>query len=264
MELQILTLALGFVAGAVIAWLLQRRAGKRALERSLAEHHAELAHAEKDAERRLHELVDAHIREQATLCVQQEAELDARERKLRRQLDEAAARELRERRLDAYQALWTQLDLLAVHHPRDDLRYADLVELGSELREWYFSGNGLLLSRAATDAFVAVQDALTLALRAVGHDGLHQLLRSKQTTYTLSEVARLELTEGEWTPGQDSASDYHELRRRFDDLRARLGEDVGSRSAFGAADALRDRASSEPARIPPSRPRLSERPRAAE
>src|SRR5690606_40829714 len=91
--------------------------------------------------------------------------------------------------------IWTQLDLLAVHHPRDDLRYADLVELGSELREWYFSGNGLLLSRAATDAFDAVQDALTLALRAVGHDGLHQLLRSKQTTYTLSEVARLELTE---------------------------------------------------------------------
>src|SRR4051812_37712601 len=71
---------------------------------------------------------------------------------------------LREERIEAYKALWTELDRLAYYAPEKLLNYAVAHELATALRKWYFDIGGLLMSEPTRESYFDLQRAL----KAVG------------------------------------------------------------------------------------------------
>jgi hypothetical protein len=72
--------------------------------------------------------------------------------------------QLREARADAYKALWSHTGVLPRWPRRQDVTFADLEKLSETLRDWYFSGSGLYLSRESFDRYAEVQETLTAAV----------------------------------------------------------------------------------------------------
>jgi hypothetical protein len=68
--------------------------------------------------------------------------------------------QLRNHRIDAYQALWKILEPLAYYAPPSAVTYAVATDLSQALRTWYFEVGGLFLSEASRDAYFDLQKGL--------------------------------------------------------------------------------------------------------
>ena len=74
--------------------------------------------------------------------------------------------DLRNRRIAAYQDLWKMTRELPKWPRNEELQYSDLETLSSRLRDWYFSGNGMYLSRATHHkGYSPLQESLSKVLR---------------------------------------------------------------------------------------------------
>lgn len=80
--------------------------------------------------------------------------------KIRRDLEAQYDKDLRERRLTAYAALWALTEPLALYSPVRELSGHGARALSERLRHWYFS-DGMVLSEAARDSYFALQKKLT-------------------------------------------------------------------------------------------------------
>jgi hypothetical protein len=80
--------------------------------------------------------------------------------KIRRDLEAQYDKDLRERRLKAYPALWALSEPLARFSPAREFCPDDARTLSQEMRKWYFR-EGLVMSMAAREAYFRLQGKLT-------------------------------------------------------------------------------------------------------
>lgn len=81
---------------------------------------------------------------------------------IRKELEFAYDKDLRERRIAAYTRLWRLLEPLAKYsRPIAQLTTVHVREMSDLLRHWYFADGGFFLSVEARDAYFALQEALT-------------------------------------------------------------------------------------------------------
>ena len=80
--------------------------------------------------------------------------------KIRRDLEAQYDKDLRERRLIAYAALWALTEPLAIYSPPEPLSPHGARALSQRLRSWYFR-DGMVLSTRARDAYFTLQKLLT-------------------------------------------------------------------------------------------------------
>jgi hypothetical protein len=120
--------------------------------------------------------------------------------KLRQDLRAEYDKDLRGRRIPEYIKLWKLTDLFPKYGRTKDPTAADVREFTVSLKDWYFEGGGMLLSKSSRDTYFALQDAL---------GGLPAL--------TLPNGRPL-----------DEAV-YERIRKKCSALRTALVEDVGSR-----------------------------------
>lgn len=107
--------------------------------------------------------------------------------------------DLRKRRIDVYQELWTSTSILPKWPKAEGVTYEQLLQFSQELRAWYFSKGGMYLSRSTHDkACSPLQPAL------------EELLRT-HTSGVLSDVH------------------YESIRSRCSTLRTALASDIQSR-----------------------------------
>jgi hypothetical protein len=156
--------------------------------------------------------------------------LQAKEREVLQSLAVGYAKDLRDKRMDAYRLLWNKLEVLALYQPKADLTYSELETLAAELREWYFSSGGLLLSTASRNAYFACQDALVEVLRAVDAASMTQAVRPRHARITRDELDAQEHSSEAWRPAADPAADYVQIRQRTSALRSALCDDLGTRA----------------------------------
>ena len=71
---------------------------------------------------------------------------------------------LRATRQDSYKALWALTGAIPKWPRRPELRYRELGALSEAMRDWYFAGGGMYLSRRARAAYGAAQDEIQAAL----------------------------------------------------------------------------------------------------
>ena len=77
-------------------------------------------------------------------------------------LTQAAAfdTDLRVRRIPVYTELWKLTSRLPKWPRAERVTYGDLLAFSGELRDWYFAGGGMFLSRQSVGAYKQVQDEL--------------------------------------------------------------------------------------------------------
>ena len=80
--------------------------------------------------------------------------------KVRKDLEAAYDKDLRERRLLVYRSLWAYLEPLAKYARPGPVSGAVLRQLSEHLRHWYFADGGLYLSDDTRDAYFKLQEAL--------------------------------------------------------------------------------------------------------
>lgn len=80
--------------------------------------------------------------------------------KIRADLEAEYDKDLRERRLTAYKALWALTEPLALYSPPEAMSPEGARSLSERLRGWYFR-DGIVLSTAARDAYFTLQKKLT-------------------------------------------------------------------------------------------------------
>jgi hypothetical protein len=119
--------------------------------------------------------------------------------KTRKDLEAQYDIDLRKRRIEAYKALWKELEILADYSPPGELTHDGLRTLSEALRHWYFDRGGLFLSVKTRGPYFNLQQALT-AVSAVddggGNDPLDEYtatvvktLGSRLRTSTTEDVA---------------------------------------------------------------------------
>ncbi len=72
---------------------------------------------------------------------------------------------LRAKREADYLKLWTLTGLIPKYPRAEDVTHAELDRLSRDMRDWYFDGGGLYLSRQARKAYGDVQDGLQPMIR---------------------------------------------------------------------------------------------------
>jgi hypothetical protein len=88
--------------------------------------------------------------------------------KLRTDLQQQVARDLLNRRFDAYRQLWAALKPLAIYSD-DLLSPTKTAQLSEALSNWYFSADGgIFLTTKARDFYFALQDVLVAAAELKG------------------------------------------------------------------------------------------------
>lgn len=108
--------------------------------------------------------------------------------------------DLRQRRIPEYTKLWSLTKLLPKWPRANDVTSQDLHKLSKALRDWYFSGGGMLLSAESFDAYSELQDRLA------------------------------EFLSGQADPAQPiSDPDYDRIRGYCSAVRAQLAADIVSR-----------------------------------
>jgi hypothetical protein len=124
--------------------------------------------------------------------------------KVSRDFELEVDRTLRTDRIAVYRKLWALTEALAFYGRGRDLTYRDLRDLTVELRGWYFTEGGILLSRTAYKRYMALQDQLGTILE--------------------SDRARKH-------PGRtaDWKSEFALVQARGSDLRTALAGDIGGR-----------------------------------
>ncbi|MBI5667400.1 MAG: hypothetical protein HZC41_05270 [Chloroflexi bacterium] len=78
--------------------------------------------------------------------------------------------DLRQRRVNDYTALWKITRLLPLYPKATDVTYARLKQMSETLRDWYFDGGGLFMTRAAKDSYFALQQTIKLILDQLSQD----------------------------------------------------------------------------------------------
>ena len=129
---------------------------------------------------------------------------------------------LRDARLAAYQELWCLTGKLpqwprAAQPAGDDLMYEDLRKFSQDLRDWYFSKGGWLLSVEARKAYTPVQESLWNDVGGVLWD-------------THADGSR------HLRHGPVSERHYDQIRERCHELRNELTKDLHSRLAAPVLD----------------------------
>ena len=69
-------------------------------------------------------------------------------------------KELRKSRLDVYRTLWPLLKPLARYSAERPLSREIATETSGQMRDWYFDGGGIYLSRESRGPYFALKDAL--------------------------------------------------------------------------------------------------------
>lgn len=113
--------------------------------------------------------------------------------------------ELRGVRTPLYQEIWRRMALVPRWPRNDTLTYAELRAFSEWLRDWYFDGGGLYLSRESRERYGDLQDAL-------------------------QEVAE---KDGQVTSG-DRNADYERVQRACSALRGAMTDDLLSRRGRAA------------------------------
>ena len=132
--------------------------------------------------------------------------------KIRGELQAEYDKDLRNRRMEAYSALWALTEPLALYSPPEALTPDGARALSERLRAWYFR-DGIVLSSAARDAYFALQKKLT----------------AEPVAGAAAPFAPLD------------PSDLETLRRASSAMRTILAGDVASRSPLMMAGDDRDR-----------------------
>ncbi len=78
----------------------------------------------------------------------------------RRNLEATFDTSLRDLRIDAYKALWKELEALAKYARPESLAKREALELAATLRVWYFETGGLFLSHRTRQDYFALLDGL--------------------------------------------------------------------------------------------------------
>jgi hypothetical protein len=128
--------------------------------------------------------------------------------KFRKDLEAEYDKDLRNRRIKAYQELWKHLQLLARYDRPKPLTSQTLGELSVAMRHWYFEVGGLFLSEETRNTYFDLKQAI------------QQVVESK---YSADEILD-EKPEGKRILEQGSL------------LRARLTHDVGTRKSSPISD----------------------------
>lgn len=121
---------------------------------------------------------------------------------LRRQFDFEYDRQLRERRLTAYEELWRLLEVLSLYD-RDPITVDQVRSLSARLTRWYYQTGGVVLSTQTRNAYFPLQNIAA----AAGHLPMPNEFRLDQRT-------------------------MDDLKRRASRLRTALTMDVGTRAGF--------------------------------
>jgi hypothetical protein len=82
--------------------------------------------------------------------------------KVRQDLQREYDLALRRERMDAYRALWKELEPLAKYFRNTRATYGTMKSVGKALRRWYFETGGIFLTVPARDAYFALLDELRL------------------------------------------------------------------------------------------------------
>jgi len=128
--------------------------------------------------------------------------------KFRKDLEAEYDKDLRTRRLTAYEKLWGHLQLLARYDRPKPLTPQTLQELSVAMRRWYFEEGGLYLSD-----------------------------KSRQTYFDLKRAIQKLLEDNRYRPDQTlEGPDSTPLLDTASLLRARLTQDVGTRRTSPIAD----------------------------
>ena len=128
--------------------------------------------------------------------------------KFRKDLEAAYDKDLREKRIEAYTALWKHLQLLARYDRPKPLNPKTLEELTEAMRDWYFGVGGLYLSEEARASYFDL----------------------KQTIQNI-------LTDRKYRPEDFlEPPDRKNVLEKGSVLRARLTRDVGTRKSSPVAD----------------------------
>jgi hypothetical protein len=96
---------------------------------------------------------------------------------LRKQFDFEYDRQLRERRLTAYEQLWRLLEVLSIYD-RDPITVEEAWSLSAKLTRWYYRTGGLVLSTQARVAYFPLQNVAS----AAGHLPMPSEFRLDQQT----------------------------------------------------------------------------------
>jgi hypothetical protein len=105
---------------------------------------------------------------------------------------------LRAKREADYLKLWTLTGLVPKYPRADDVTYAKLDKLSRDMRDWYFEGGGLYLSRQARKGYGNLQDALQPMIRNAAdeviltenYDALQRLCSRLRTELTSDLLSR--------------------------------------------------------------------------
>jgi hypothetical protein len=116
-----------------------------------ADHKSELSRREAEFSAKLHRIEEEH-----RAAVQFATSLDL---------------ELRRARTASYSEVWAKTVVVPKWPRNDRLEYADLLQLSKALRDWYFSGGGVLLSADSQAAYRSAQQTIHHHLGA-GKSGL--------------------------------------------------------------------------------------------
>ena len=88
---------------------------------------------------------------------------------IRKELEFAYDKDLRERRIKEYIELWKLLELFAKYsRPVEEVSFVTIRALSESLRRWYFHNGGFYLSIEARDAYFVLQEALVTAAPTSG------------------------------------------------------------------------------------------------
>jgi hypothetical protein len=105
-----------------------------------------------------------------------------------RQLLSSVDLDLRKARSTPYQDLWRLTRRLPLWPKDENVTYPDMVNFSGELRDWYFAGGGMWLSRESRKAYEVLQSRLQDCREREGHlheyeeiRGLCSRLRSELT-----------------------------------------------------------------------------------
>ena len=129
--------------------------------------------------------------------------------KFRKDLEAEYDKDLRNRRIKAYQELWKHLQLLARYDRPKPLTIQTLGELSVAMRQWYFEVGGLFLSEETRNTYFDLKKAIQQAVESTKY-GADEILDDKPEGKHILEQGSL--------------------------LRARLAHDVGTRKSSPISD----------------------------